>query len=95
MFLHGGVLHLVGNMWFLYLFGDNIEDNFGRVRYVIFYLAWRRRRGCHAGVDRSARRHPDGRRVRRHRRRSRRVRHALSEGARRHARSHFYFRAVH
>lgn len=39
MFLHGGWMHLIGNMWFLYLFGDNIEDNFGRVRYVIFYLA--------------------------------------------------------
>ncbi len=39
MFLHGGFLHLIGNMWFLYLFGDNIEDNFGRVRFIIFYLA--------------------------------------------------------
>lgn len=39
MFLHGGFMHLLGNMWFLYLFGDNIEDNFGRGRFLIFYVA--------------------------------------------------------
>jgi membrane associated rhomboid family serine protease len=38
MFLHGGVLHLVGNMWFLWLFGDNVEDAMGRVRYLLFYF---------------------------------------------------------
>jgi membrane associated rhomboid family serine protease len=38
MFLHGGVLHILGNMWFLYIFGDNIEDRLGHVRYLIFYL---------------------------------------------------------
>jgi membrane associated rhomboid family serine protease len=38
MFLHGGVLHIIGNMWFLYIFGDNIEDRLGHVRYLIFYL---------------------------------------------------------
>ncbi len=38
MFLHGGWLHLIGNMWFLWIFGDNIEDRLGHVRYVIFYL---------------------------------------------------------
>lgn len=38
MFLHGGFLHVLGNMWFLWLFGDNVEDRIGRVRYVAFYL---------------------------------------------------------
>jgi len=38
MFLHGGFLHILGNMWFLYLFGDNIEDRLGHIRYLIFYL---------------------------------------------------------
>jgi membrane associated rhomboid family serine protease len=38
MFLHGGLLHLIGNMWFLYLFGDNIEDRLGHIRYLAFYL---------------------------------------------------------
>ncbi|HJZ88201.1 MAG TPA: rhomboid family intramembrane serine protease [Polyangia bacterium] len=38
MFLHGSWLHIIGNMWFLWIFGDNIEDAMGRVRYVIFYL---------------------------------------------------------
>lgn len=38
MFLHGGVMHLLGNMWFLHVFGDNVEDRLGHTRYVIFYL---------------------------------------------------------
>lgn len=38
MFLHGGWLHLIGNMWFLWIFGDNIEDRLGHFRYLIFYL---------------------------------------------------------
>ena len=38
MFLHGGFLHILGNMWFLYIFGDNIEDRLGHTRYLIFYL---------------------------------------------------------
>lgn len=38
MFLHGGWGHLIGNMWFLHVFGDNIEDNVGHVRYVFYYL---------------------------------------------------------
>ena len=39
MFLHGGWLHLLGNMLYLYIFGDNVEDAFGHVGYVLFYLA--------------------------------------------------------
>jgi membrane associated rhomboid family serine protease len=39
MFLHGGFLHLLGNMWFLYIFGDNVEDRLGPLRYAAFYLA--------------------------------------------------------
>ncbi len=38
MFLHGGFLHILGNMWFLYIFGDNVEDRLGHIRYLIFYL---------------------------------------------------------
>lgn len=38
IFLHGGWLHLVGNMWFLHIFGDNVEDRFGHARYLLFYL---------------------------------------------------------
>lgn len=38
MFLHGGWLHLVGNMWYLWIFGDNIEDRLGRARFLLFYL---------------------------------------------------------
>jgi membrane associated rhomboid family serine protease len=39
MFLHGGWMHLLGNMWFLWLFGDNVEDRLGRPRFLFFYLA--------------------------------------------------------
>ena len=38
IFLHGGWLHFLGNMWFLYIFGDNVEDRFGHWGYVVFYL---------------------------------------------------------
>ena len=38
MFLHGGVWHLLGNMWSLYIFGDNVEDRLGHFRYLAFYL---------------------------------------------------------
>jgi membrane associated rhomboid family serine protease len=39
MFLHGGIEHILGNMWYLWLFGDNVEDRFGKIRYLIFYMA--------------------------------------------------------
>jgi len=38
MFLHGGLMHLVGNMWFLWIFGDNVEERMGPIRFVIFYV---------------------------------------------------------
>ena len=41
MFLHGSWMHLLGNMWFLWLFGNNIEDSMTRPRFVAFYLAVR------------------------------------------------------
>ncbi len=38
VFMHGGIAHLLGNMWFLWIFGDNVEDDLGHGRYVAFYL---------------------------------------------------------
>jgi membrane associated rhomboid family serine protease len=38
MFLHGGFLHILGNMWFLWIFGDNVEDRLGHLSYLAFYL---------------------------------------------------------
>lgn len=37
-FLHGGWLHVIGNLLFLWIFGDNVEDRFGRVPFLVFYL---------------------------------------------------------
>ena len=39
MFMHGGWMHLLGNMLFLWIFGDNLENALGRIRYLLFYLA--------------------------------------------------------
>ena len=39
MFLHGGWFHLLFNMWFLWIFGNNVEDHLGKIRYLLFYLA--------------------------------------------------------
>ncbi len=38
MFIHGGWMHIISNMWVLYIFGDNIEDRLGHARYLIFYI---------------------------------------------------------
>ncbi len=39
MFLHGGILHLIGNLYFLMIFGDNVEDEFGRFKYIVLLVA--------------------------------------------------------
>ena len=38
MFMHGGLMHIIGNMWFLYIFGDNVESILGHLRFLLFYL---------------------------------------------------------
>jgi len=38
MFMHGSWMHIIGNMWFLWVFGDNVEDSMGSVRFFIFYI---------------------------------------------------------
>ncbi|MBI4130138.1 rhomboid family intramembrane serine protease [Candidatus Roizmanbacteria bacterium] len=38
IFLHGGIFHIASNLWFLHIFGDNVEDSLGHIRYLIFYL---------------------------------------------------------
>ena len=38
MFMHGGWMHIIGNLWFLWIFGDNVEDAMGPVRFIVFYL---------------------------------------------------------
>lgn len=38
MFMHGSWMHLIGNMWFLWIFGDNVEDSMGSVRFAVFYV---------------------------------------------------------
>jgi membrane associated rhomboid family serine protease len=38
MFMHGGWMHVIGNMWFLWIFGDNVEEAMGRGRFLVFYL---------------------------------------------------------
>ena len=78
MFLHGSWMHVIGNMWFLWIFGDNIEDYLGHFKYLLFYLL----SGLGAAFAQvilnphSAR--PDGRRQRGHRRGSGRVLPAVS-----------------
>lgn len=39
MFMHGGFMHIIGNMWFLWIFGDNIENTLGHFKYALFYIA--------------------------------------------------------
>ena len=85
MFLHGGFLHVGGNMLYMWIFGDNVEDRMGRGRFVAFYLRVRLHRGAHADVRQSGIRGADGRRQRRHcRRDGRLLRHvsALADSSR-------------
>lgn len=55
MFLHGGWLHFLSNMWILFVFGDNIEDRLGKTRYLLFYLIG----GASAGIVQSIFGHSD------------------------------------
>ncbi len=55
MFLHGGIMHLAGNMLFLWIFGDNVEDAMGRMRFLVFYLlAGCAAAGLHIAIDPSS-----------------------------------------
>ena len=58
MFLHGGFMHLAGNMLYLWIFGNNIEDSMGHVRFVIFLPAVRCCRGAGAGMAKPGLHHP-------------------------------------
>ncbi len=52
MFLHGGWIHLLGNLWFLWVFGNNVEDSMGRWRFALFYvLCGLAAAGAHVIVD--------------------------------------------
>ena len=51
-FMHGGLLHFAGNMWFLWIFGDNIEQKFGKAKFLGIYLAWGIGAGlAHVAID--------------------------------------------
>jgi membrane associated rhomboid family serine protease len=50
IFLHGSWMHIIGNMWFLWVFGDNIEDRLGHIKYLLFYIAT----GIGAGIVHTA-----------------------------------------
>ena len=80
MFLHGGWLHLISNMWMLWIFGNNVEDRLGHFMYLCFYLVGRTRRFArHWAIDPSS----DDARHRRQRSRgrgARRIRRDLSLG---------------
>ena len=82
MFLHGGWLHLIGNMWFLWIFGNNVEDSMGRVRYFVFYILCGLVRGVRAGVPEPDRARADGGCVAARSRGDGRVHRAVSRGCR-------------
>ncbi|MCK7511288.1 MAG: rhomboid family intramembrane serine protease [Desulfobacterales bacterium] len=78
MFLHGGFWHLLGNMWSLYIFGDNVEDHLGPLRYAAFYLLCGLASGLCPPAAPPLFQHPHDRRQRRHRRGHGRLLHAVS-----------------
>ena len=86
MFLHGSWSHVIGNMWYLWIFGDNVEDRLGHGRFIVFYLL------CGIAAALGTRRDDpeldaaDDRRERRDRRRDGRVLRPLSALARADAR---------
>src|SRR2546421_12153400 len=84
MFLHGSWMHLLGNMWFLWLFGNNVEDSMGRARFVVFYLACGVAAALVQVVVNPRSVVPDGRRLGRDQRRHGRLPRALPARARLH-----------
>ena len=82
MFMHGGFWHLAGNMLYLWIFGNNIEEAMGHARFFIFYVAVRNRGGVLAGTAQSRIGHSDRRRERRDLGRARRLPAAVSARAR-------------
>jgi hypothetical protein len=82
MFLHGGFLHIIGNMWFLWIFGDNVEDQFGPFGYLLFYFVCGIRLWRHAGRLLLGLPYPVAGGQRRHFGRSRRLPRLLSPRAR-------------
>ena len=82
MFMHGGWMHLIGNMWFLWVFGNNIEDSMGHLRFVVFYLLTGLiASGAHI-LTSARQRYSDGRSFGRDQRDHGRLHRALPEGAR-------------
>ena len=81
MFMHGSWLHLGGNMLYLWIFGDNVEDEFGHVKYLVFYLAARHRGDVRAVRRRRRLERAQRRRVGRDRRRARRLHPDVPAGA--------------
>ena len=73
MFLHGGWMHLIGNMVFLWIFGDNVEDRLGHVRYLGFYLLTGLGAGARPCLPAPGFDDADGRGERGHQRRARRA----------------------
>ena len=95
MFMHGGILHIAGNMLFLWVFGNNIEDSMGRLKFLLFYLlAGLVAVYAQALLDPSAT-HADDRRERRGRGRPRRLRAAVPAGAGADADDHHLLRHLH
>ena len=84
MFLHGSWMHLLGNMWFLWLFGNNIEDSMTRPRFVVFYLVCGLAAALAQVVGEPGVGDADGRRLRRDQRRHGRLPRAVSARARVH-----------
>ena len=79
MFMHGSIMHIFGNMLFLWVFGDNIENRLGHIRYVLFYVVCGFAAAAGADFDGYRFDNSDARRVGRDFRRSRRLSAALSE----------------
>ena len=81
MFMHGGWMHLIGNMWFFWVFGNNIEDAMGHTRFAIFYLICGVAAAAAQTFLNQSSRDPDGRCLGRDQRRDGRLPAALPAGA--------------